>query len=135
MINYEYKAALVNKIYVVGGSDASLCIKKVKRFNPILNSRQIVSSLHSRRYSRKVHNVVYSVVLSWFVFRTTHAVVQAQGYLYGIGGNDCRSSLNSLERYDSYNNNNKWALIVSLALRQRCSFWVSKLGKHHFSKI
>lgn len=49
-------------------------------------------------------------------FRTTHEVVQADGFLYAVGGNDGSSSLNTVERYDP--RHNKWMLVTAMMLRR-----------------
>lgn len=43
-------------------------------------------------------------------------MVEAEGFLYAIGGNDGSSSLNTVERFDPLNN--KWMLITSMMLRR-----------------
>jgi len=43
-------------------------------------------------------------------------VIEADGYLYAIGGNDGSSSLNTVERYDPLSN--KWSIVNSMMLRR-----------------
>lgn len=54
--------------------------------------------------------------MSFFRYRTTHEVVETEGYLYAIGGNDGSSSLSTVERYDP--RHNKWMLVTSMTLRR-----------------
>lgn len=42
--------------------------------------------------------------------------MQADGYLYAIGGNDGSSSLNTVERYEPANN--KWSFVCSMLMRR-----------------
>jgi len=49
-------------------------------------------------------------------YRSTHEVVEAEGLLYAIGGNDGSSSLNTVENYDPLSN--KWTLVTSMMLRR-----------------
>lgn len=51
-----------------------------------------------------------------FFFRSTHEVVEVDGYLFSIGGNDGSSSLNSCERYDP--KSNKWTIVSSMVTRR-----------------
>lgn len=43
-------------------------------------------------------------------------MIEADGYLYAIGGNDGSSSLNTVERYEPVTN--KWLLVNSMMLRR-----------------
>jgi len=49
-------------------------------------------------------------------YRSTHEVVEIEGCLYALGGNDGSSSLNSVERYDP--KLNKWTLVTSMLTRR-----------------
>ncbi|KAK8384347.1 hypothetical protein O3P69_009261 [Scylla paramamosain] len=50
------------------------------------------------------------------VSQSTHEVVEIDGLLYALGGNDGSSSLNSMERYDG--KQNKWVLVTSMLSRR-----------------
>lgn len=43
-------------------------------------------------------------------------MVEANGFLYALGGNDGSSSLNSVERYDP--KVNKWTIVTSMLTRR-----------------
>jgi kelch-like protein 17 (actinfilin) len=45
-----------------------------------------------------------------------HEVVEADGMLYALGGNDGSASLNSMERYDP--KMNKWVLVTAMSARR-----------------
>lgn len=49
-------------------------------------------------------------------FSSTHEVVEVDGFLYAVGGNDGSSSLNSVERYDP--KTNKWTIVSSMVTRR-----------------
>jgi len=49
-------------------------------------------------------------------FSSTHEVVEANGFLFALGGNDGSSSLNSVERHDP--ESNKWAIVTSMLTRR-----------------
>jgi kelch-like protein 17 (actinfilin) len=48
--------------------------------------------------------------------RNSHEVVEAEGYLYAIGGGNGKSSFNTVERYDVQNN--KWIYVKSMMLQR-----------------
>jgi kelch-like protein 17 (actinfilin) len=60
--------------------------------------------------------------MSWLILKSilpsssTHEVVEANGFLFALGGNDGSSSLNSVERYDP--ESNKWAIVTSMLTRR-----------------
>lgn len=49
-------------------------------------------------------------------FRSTHEVVEVEGALFALGGNDGSSSLNSVERYDP--RLNKWNVVNAMVARR-----------------
>lgn len=65
-------------------------------------------------------------------FRSTHEVVEADGFLYAIGGNDGSSSLNTVERYELKKNH--WIPISSMMLR-RSSVGAAALECPNMEKI
>lgn len=48
--------------------------------------------------------------------RSTHEVVEVEGVLFALGGNDGSSSLNSVERYDP--RLNKWTVVNAMVARR-----------------
>ena len=48
--------------------------------------------------------------------RSTHEVVEIDGLIYALGGNDGSASLNSMEKYDS--KMNKWILVTAMNSRR-----------------
>ena len=58
---------------------------------------------------QKVHIIVV-------FFRSTHEVVEIEGMVYALGGNDGSASLNSMERYDS--KMNKWFMVTAMNSRR-----------------
>ncbi|KAL3205156.1 hypothetical protein MRX96_040877 [Rhipicephalus microplus] len=97
-------AVLDRSLYAVGGNDGSLCLSSAERFDLTANMWDHVGSMHSRRQVQHP------------CFNDTHEVVQADGYLYAVGGNDGSSSLNTVERYDP--RHNKWMLVTAMMLRR-----------------
>lgn len=51
-----------------------------------------------------------------FVYRSTHEVIDVDGFMYALGGNDGSSSLNSVEKYDPQLN--KWTIVASMGTRR-----------------
>lgn len=65
------------------------------------------------------------------IFRSTHEVVESNGFLFALGGNDGSSSLNSVERYDP--KTNKWTIVTSM-LTRRSSIGASVLECFNLEK-
>lgn len=73
-----------------------MCMSSGERLNLRKNAWEPITAMHSRR--------------------STHEVVEVDGYLFSIGGNDGSSSLNSCERYDP--KSNKWTIVSSMVTRR-----------------
>jgi kelch-like protein 17 (actinfilin) len=69
---------------------------------------------HPRRVSQKTFSELD--LLPILSGRSTHEVVEIDGLLYALGGNDGSSSLNSVERYDP--KLNRWTLTTSMLTRR-----------------
>lgn len=75
-----------------------------------------------QQHRNKRHKCQCTLMVPWlffvifFVFRSTHEVVEIDNYLYALGGNDGSSSLNSVEKYDPQLN--KWTIVNSMATRR-----------------
>lgn len=57
-----------------------------------------------------------TVLTIYLFFSSTHEVVEVDGFLYALGGNDGSSSLNSCEKYDP--KTNKWTIVSSMVTRR-----------------
>lgn len=51
-----------------------------------------------------------------YLYRSTHEVIDVDGFMYSLGGNDGSSSLNSVEKYDPQLN--KWTIVASMVTRR-----------------
>jgi kelch-like protein 17 (actinfilin) len=127
-------AALEGSLYCVGGNDGTMCMASAERYNPRRNAWEPVAGMHSRRWNQIIcfifiinlksqistsNSILFSFIsrkLNTIIFRSTHEVVEIDGYLYALGGNDGSSSLNSVERYEP--RLNKWTIVTSMLTRR-----------------
>lgn len=89
-------ATLDGELYCVGGNDGSMCMASGERFNARRNSWEPIAAMETRRWVQLLSCLLqtYSIEII-IITRSTHELIDVDGYLYTLGGNDGASSLNT----------------------------------------